>query len=85
MNKKMNRKGAMMFVVLLSVIYFAFGMIMYQLIKPLITLTRSDISCSSPVTSGDMFTCLIIGGIVPMFIIGVLSTAGGFLTEKALK
>ena len=81
----MNRGGVTMFVILLAIVYFMFGMILYQFLKPDITLARADLSCSAPSTAGDMFTCLIIDGIVPMVIIGVISAAGGIVTQGIFK
>jgi hypothetical protein len=42
-------------------------------------------TCTAPATSGDMFLCLLVGGVVPYFIIAVLATAGGIITNEVLK
>ena len=81
----LNKKGAVMLFILFAIAYFFFGMIIYQFLKPDIAIARIDLSCTSPVTSGDMITCLIIGGVIPYFIIAILSTIGGIITQEALK
>lgn len=81
----MNKLGrGMLFIVLLSFVYFFFGMIAYQFLKPDITTTRTDLSCSSPATSGDMITCLIVDGVIPFLVIAIISTALGYITEKGI-
>lgn len=80
----MNKKGTMMLVLLIAVIYFMAGMILYQFLKPDVLSTRTSLECSNPDTSGDMLTCLIVDGVVPMAIIGILSVAGGYVTEKSV-
>ena len=81
----MNNKGSSIFlIVLIAVVYFMAGMIMYQLIKPDIDLARTGLSCSSPTTAGDRFDCLVIDGIVPIVVITILSATGGFITEKVI-
>ena len=81
----MNKRGTLMVIVLFAFIYFFFGMMLYQFIKPDITIARTDLSCSSPSTSGDMVTCLIIDGVIPAIVIGILATAGGVITDRGLK
>lgn len=81
----MNKKGIAGLAILISIVYFFSGMILYQLLKPTIAVTRVELSCTVPDTMGDMATCLIIDGIVPYFIIGVLAIAGGTITNYLLK
>ena len=81
----MNKLGAAtMLVILLSVCYFIFGMVLYQFLKPDVTLARAGLECSSPDTPGDMITCLIVDSVIPLAIIGILSVAGGYATGKIL-
>lgn len=81
----MNRKGATLFIALAAIIYFMFGMLIYQFLKPDIVLTRTSLECSSPDTSGDMAMCLFIDGIIPLVVLGILASAGGYLTDRALR
>lgn len=81
----MNKQGGIFFMALFAIIYFLFGMTLYQFLKPEIAQSRIDLSCTSPDTSGDMVTCLIIGSLVPIVVITILSISGGFLTERFLK
>lgn len=83
----MNKKGVTILAILLAVAYFMFGMIVYQLIKPDITDQRdaSHLTCSAPSTAGDKITCLILDGVIPLFIITILATAGGIVTDQAIR
>ena len=83
----MNKKGVTMLAVLFAVAYFMFGMIIYQLIKPDITIQRdaSHLNCVNPTWDGDKVTCLILDAVIPIFIITILATAGGVITDKAIK
>lgn len=78
----MNKTGSTLFVILMAVVYFMFGMIVYQYLKTDIDLARGGLSCSATETAGDRFTCLIFDGIIPIVIITILSGAGGYITEK---
>lgn len=79
-----NKKGLTLLAVWIAIAYFMFGMITYQLLKPTITITRDSnhLNCAAPDTSGDKLTCLLIGGVIPLFIITILSIAGGIITER---
>lgn len=83
----MNIKGGVtMLAVLFAVAYFMMGMIAYQLLKPDIAIQRdaSHLDCSAPTWAGDKITCLILDSIIPLFIITILSTAGGIVTDQVL-
>lgn len=81
----MNRKGSAFFIALIAIIYFIAGMILYQFLKPDIAIARSDLSCTTPDTTGDIMSCLVVGSIVPIAVITVLSGAGGYLTDKYIR
>jgi len=80
-----KRGAAALVVIFISIIYFMFGMILYQFIKTDIALARTELDCAAPDTPGDMFNCLLVGSIIPIVVITILSVAGGYATEKALK
>ena len=84
----MNKRGSItILAVLFAIVYFMLGMIVYQLIKPDITDQRdlNHLNCSSPTWDGDKFTCLILDGVIPIFIITILSTAGGIATDQVTR
>lgn len=56
-------------------------------IKDDVTTTRdaTHMNCAAPTTDGDKIVCLIVDGVVPLFIIAVLATAGGYITDNAIK
>jgi len=81
----MNKKASTFLVILIVIFYFIVGMILYQFIKPEIDSTRTNIVCASPSTAGDRVTCLIVDGIIPIVIITILASAGGYLTERLLR
>lgn len=84
---KMNKKGAAMFFILITIAYFMVGMIFYQFLTPLIDIERSaaNLNCSNPDDWGDMGLCLLLDGTVPIFIIGILSVVAGGVTNKLKK
>lgn len=83
----MNKRGVTMLAVLFAIIYLMFGIITYQLLKPDIAIQRdaSHLKCAAPDTPGDMAICLILDGIVPILIILIFATAGGIVTDQAIK
>lgn len=77
-----------MLVILIGVIYFIFGMMMFNLLKEDVTRVRSatELNCTGqPDTSGDMVTCLVVDGVIPLIILGVVSMTGGYITERVLR
>lgn len=82
----MNKKGVIAFTVLMAVLYFIAGMYLYQFLKPVIDEQRnaSFLDCSSPDTDGDRVSCLLIDAVIPLVVIGILSTTGGIITERVL-
>ena len=75
-----------MLVILLAVVFFMFGMLMYQFLKPDIAIQRDadHMECSAPDTSGDKVICLILDGIVPMVILGIIATTAAIIAEKVI-
>lgn len=73
-----------MVVILIAVVYFMAGMILYQFLKPDISIARISVACTAPVTYGDKGICLILDGVIPLFIIAVVSATGGIITNKFL-
>lgn len=84
----MNKKGSIMLIVLIAIVFFIFGILIFNLIKPDVTRVRTatELNCTgTPDTSGDMVTCLGVDAVIPYFIILILSTAGGYIIDRALK
>lgn len=71
---------------LCALVYFMFGMIFLNFLMPDVALIRnaSNLHCAAPDTEGDKLTCLIVDGVIPLFILAVLSTAGGIITERRI-
>lgn len=82
----MNKKGKMLFV-FLAIFYFIFGMIIYQFVKPDIAIARNsdNLKCSLPDTDGDRIVCLLIDGVIPILIIGILAVTAGLITDGVIK
>lgn len=82
----MNKKGTIFLTILITIVYFMVGMMVYQLLKPDITTARdaTHLNCSSPADWGDMFTCLELDGVIPIMIILIFSIAGGIITDDIL-
>lgn len=79
------KKGQIGLAVLYAFCYFLFGMILYQFFKPDIVIARTDIGCIAPASWGDMGLCLLLDGIIPYFVIMIIATAGGIITNATLK
>ena len=83
-----NKKGSIPLIILIAVVYFIFGMLIFQLVKPDVTrvVSPTELNCTGlPDTSGDMVTCIIVDSVIPLIILTVLSVAGGYVTEHGLK
>ena len=82
----MNKKGFTILAVLFGIVYFMVGMITYQLIKPDIAVQRgaSNLDCANTTDWGDMGTCLILDGVIPLIIITIIATAGGMISDGVL-
>ena len=81
----MNNKGAVGFMILMAIVYFIAGMIIYQFVKPDITTARADMECSTATDWGDMAVCLMFDAIIPYMVIGILATAGSLVTREVIK
>lgn len=84
----MDKKASIGLVILIAVVFFIFGMLIFNLIKPDVTRVRTnaELNCTGmPDTSGDKITCLIVDGIIPMIILGILSISIGYVVDRGLK
>lgn len=80
----MNKKASTLLFILLSLVFFMFGMLIVNLIKPDVTTTRIDLNCASPDTDGDKVTCLIVDGTIPYLIISIVAISGGYIVNRKL-
>lgn len=81
----MNNKGqTAMLAVLFSVLFFMFGIVFINYIRPDVQTTQGSLDCNntSVISDGTKLMCLITDGVVPYFIILVLASAGGVITAR---
>lgn len=69
---------------LFGLILFIFGILFVNFIIPDVTTFRTELSCSSPtsISDGTKLTCLLGDGVVPYFIVLLISTAGGIMLSR---
>lgn len=83
----MNRKGqTMMLSILFAVVLFVMGIMVINFIRPEVLTAKVAMSCSdvANISDGTKLTCLLIGGVVPYFIVLVLSISGGLILDRVL-
>lgn len=82
----MNKTVSLPLVILFAVIYFMFGILIMNFLKVDVTTARTALDCASAgtITGGDKITCLIVDGVIPLFILVVTCLAGGYITEQSL-
>lgn len=84
MNNK-GQLGAIGIAFVTAVMLFIAGMIAVNFIKGSVTDARNDLTCSTAgISDGTKLTCLLIDGVVPYWIIGIISAAGGLITARLL-
>ncbi len=86
----MNKKGqgfitGLGFAALTAFIFFMAGMVLLNFVTPEVTQARTDLSCTvANISDGSKLSCLAADATVPVYIIGVLSIAGGMIVSKFL-
>lgn len=82
----MNKQGSIIMTIFFVGFYFIIGMMFVNFFKDDITIARgvTGIDCATPDTDGDMISCLFVDGILPFFIIFILSTIAGVVTDKVI-
>lgn len=70
--------------VITAFMLFMAGMLFVAPIMDSIAPARASLDCSSPadISDGTKVTCLFVDGIVPYFILLILSIAGGAIISK---
>ena len=82
-----NKKGAIEqlgLMIITAFMLFMTGMLFVAPIMDSVAPARAGLNCTSPATisDGTKMTCLFVDGIVPYFIILILSIAGGAIISK---
>lgn len=78
MNKRMNKRGGVFLGLVIGFMLFMAGMIVLNFIKDDVTSARVALDCDNQsISDGAKLTCLGVDGVVPYFIILILSTVGG--------
>ena len=86
----MNKKGqfaGLGIAIIVAIMIFMIGMLNLNFIKEGVTVARqsSNLDCSSAtISDGTKLTCLVVDAVVPMFILTIMSAAGGYITSKLL-
>ena len=84
-----NKKGQTVFIsIIYAIIIFMIGMILINFLKPELVTARDptnlDCSNASGITDGNKLMCLFTSLTLPLFILAIVSLAGGFLLSKYL-
>ena len=79
-----NNRGQVMIGVLFAVMIFVMGMLIFNLMSDVVTDARTDLNCANgaSISDGTKLVCLITDGVIPYWIIGITSFAGGALMSK---
>lgn len=69
---------------LYALFFFIFGILFINFLHGDITTAQNNMQCSSPalISDGTKVACLLIDGVMPYFIIGILSLAIGTITAR---
>jgi len=80
----MNKKGQVMMGILFAVMIFICGMLIFNLMTDVVTDARTDLDCAngSSISDGTKLVCLITNGVIPYWIIAIVSFAGGAIMSK---
>jgi len=83
----MNKTGqTMMLSIMFAVVLFIIGIMVINFIRPEVLNAKVAMSCSdvANISDGTKLTCLLIDGVVPYFIVLVLSISGGLILDRIL-
>jgi len=69
--------------ILFAIFLFIFGYLFINFLKPEIQTAQTSLSCSdTTISDGSKILCLMVDGVMPYFIITILSAAGGLILSK---
>ena len=79
-----NKKGNLLLGLVIGIFIFFAGMLALPYLKEVNQDARTDLNCSLPsvITNGNMLTCLENDAVIPLFILGFISVAGGFISHS---
>lgn len=82
----MNKKGALFLSIIIAGMLFMSGMVLLNYLKTEVssTTSASGLNCdsASTISDGVKLTCLITDSVIPVFIISLISVAGGIIIGK---
>jgi len=86
LNQMGNRGQTVMLAILFAAMFFLLGIVIVNFIQPDVRDAQVSLDCNSAsvISDGTKIACLITDGVVPYFIILIVSTAGGIVTSKLL-
>lgn len=80
-----NKKGSVLFSILVAVTIFMMGMLILNIMRDDIDTMRTGMDCNNlSISDGAKVVCLGSDGLAPYFIFLILSAAGGIIAEKFL-
>lgn len=69
--------------VLFAAFFFILGIVFVNFIQPEVRNAETGLDCTNlTISDGAKLACLITGGVVPYFIVLILSVAGGVIMER---
>ncbi len=82
----MKKGQTLMLSLLFAIFIFIFGMVIMNFLKLDVTTARTALQCSSPasISDGVKLACLFVDGVIPYFILLVISISGGILLDRLL-
>lgn len=84
----MNNKGQILGIAIVAgIVFFIVGMMLINIIKPEVTTARGNtgLDCSNTsITSANKASCLAVDLVVPIFIVSIISAAGGLVVARLL-
>ena len=85
----MNNSGQTVFMsIIFAIVIFMIGMLFINFFKPEITNARAsnalDCANTSAISDGNKLMCLFVGVALPLFILSIVSVAGGILAARFL-
>lgn len=81
----MNRTGqTLMLSILFAAMFFIFGITFLNYIQPEVKNTQTALDCNNvnAISDGTKLMCLAVDGVVPYFVVLVISSAGGVVMAR---
>lgn len=69
--------------ILYGLFFFVLGILFINFLQPDIRIAQTALDCSNTsISDGNKLTCLLVDGVMPYFIIAMLSTGVGIITSR---